>query len=555
MERGRPLQILRPKDDGTFEMDKEALRGILLSPHVRDKPVAIVSVAGAFRKGKSFLLGFFLRYMRSADKDNWLGDVDAPLSGFKGRGGCDGDTKGIWVWSEAFLVETPHGEQIAVLLMDTQGTFDCESTTKDCATIFALSTMISSVQVYNLSQNIQEDDLQYLQYFADYGQIALKASICSIASIFDAAAAKCWSVFSLRFATLSQEQQVTPAKPFQKLLFLVRDWSYPYDLNYGAQGGKLLLQKRLDITPKMPKQLRTLRQHIRFCFSDIDCFLLPHPGEKVATEKYFDGRLSGIAETFKQHLKELVPSILAPDKLIVKVIHGKKVSCKQLLEYFKAYVDIFSSGVLPPPMFTLEASARVCNHHAKKEAKKLYKSAMEKHCNLGGRWWDPRKLQEYHDQQKQSALKLFLKSTKWGGRFYSNVCQQELNDEIDKSFNRFVECNDGKARIRTTVMLSGMATLSIISMAGLGGVGLVGGAVACLGMAGASTAAAAVRNNVPSRGHWRKIFTFMDTPVNYVWDSIAHLRRGGRAPDLDVKATDDEEKQPHSAKPKGSKND
>ncbi|XP_077531735.1 atlastin-2-like isoform X1 [Haemaphysalis longicornis] len=525
MERGRPLQILRPKDDGTFEMDKEALRGTLLAPHVRDKPVAIVSVAGAFRKGKSFLLGFFLRYMRSADKESWLGDVDAPLSGFKGRGGCDGDTKGIWVWSEAFLVETPHGEQVAVLLMDTQGTFDCESTTKDCATIFALSTMISSVQVYNLSQNIQEDDLQYLQYFADYGQIALK------------------------------EQQDTPAKPFQKLLFLVRDWSYPYDLNYGDQGGKLLLQKRLDITPKMPKQLSALRQHIRFCFSDIDCFLLPHPGEKVATEKYFDGRLSGIAETFKQHLKQLVPSILAPDKLIVKEIHGRKVSCKQLLEYFKAYVDIFSSGVLPPPMFTLEASARVCNHHAKKEAKELYKSAMEKRCNLDGRWWEPRKLQEYHDQQKQSALKLFLKSTKWGGRFYSNVCQQELNDEIDKSFNRFVECNDGKARIRTTVMLSGMATLSIISMAGLGGVGLVGGAVACLGVAGASTAAAAVRNNVPSRGHWRKIFTFMDTPVNYVWDSIAHLRRGGRAPDLDVKATDDEEKQPLLAKQKGSKND
>ncbi|KAH9380218.1 hypothetical protein HPB48_003300 [Haemaphysalis longicornis] len=444
MERGRPLQILRPKDDGTFEMDKEALRGILLAPHVRDKP------APSARASPS-CSGFFLRYMRSADKDNWLGDVDAPLSGFKGRGGCDGDTKGIWVWSEAFLVETPHGDQIAVLLMDTQGTFDCESTTKDCATIFALSTMISSVQVYNLSQNIQEDDLQYLQYFADYGQIALKAT-----------------------------------KPFQKLLFLVRDWSYPYDLNYGAQGGKLLLQKRLDITPKMPKQLSALRQHIRFCFSDIDCFLLPHPGEKVATEKYFDGRLSGIAETFKHHLKELVPSILAPDKLIVKEIHGRKVSCTQLLEYFKA-------------------SARVCNHHAKKEAKKLYKSAMEK--------------------------------------------------EIDKSFNRFVECNDGKARIRTTVMLSGMATLSIISMAGLGGVGLVGGAVACLGVAGATTAAAAVRNNVPSRGHWRKIFTFMDTPVNYVWDSIAHLRRGGRAPDLDVKATDDEEKQPLLAKQKGSKND
>ena len=37
--------------------------------------------------------------------------------------------------------------QIVVLLMDTQGAFDSTSTVKDCATIFALSTMTSSTQV------------------------------------------------------------------------------------------------------------------------------------------------------------------------------------------------------------------------------------------------------------------------------------------------------------------------------------------------------------------------------------------------------------------------
>lgn len=36
-----------------------------------------------------------------------------------------------------------------MLLMDTQGAFDSESTVRDCATVFALSTMISSVQVEN----------------------------------------------------------------------------------------------------------------------------------------------------------------------------------------------------------------------------------------------------------------------------------------------------------------------------------------------------------------------------------------------------------------------
>ena len=41
-----------------------------------------------------------------------------------------------------------------------QGSFDKNSTVRDCATIFALSLMTSSVLVYNLFNNIQEDDLQ-----------------------------------------------------------------------------------------------------------------------------------------------------------------------------------------------------------------------------------------------------------------------------------------------------------------------------------------------------------------------------------------------------------
>lgn len=51
------------------------------------------------------------------------------------------------LWAKPFVVKNRNGEEVVVLLMDTQGAFDSQSTVKDCATIFALSTMLSSMQV------------------------------------------------------------------------------------------------------------------------------------------------------------------------------------------------------------------------------------------------------------------------------------------------------------------------------------------------------------------------------------------------------------------------
>lgn len=59
-----PVQIVTVcREDHSFALDTEALARILLAPRVRDKHVVVLSVAGAFRKGKSFLLDFMLRYM------------------------------------------------------------------------------------------------------------------------------------------------------------------------------------------------------------------------------------------------------------------------------------------------------------------------------------------------------------------------------------------------------------------------------------------------------------------------------------------------------------
>lgn len=59
----RPIQIVTTQDDHTFVLDEDTLTEVLLQDHIKDRFVVVVSVAGAFRKGKSFLLDFFLRYL------------------------------------------------------------------------------------------------------------------------------------------------------------------------------------------------------------------------------------------------------------------------------------------------------------------------------------------------------------------------------------------------------------------------------------------------------------------------------------------------------------
>lgn len=59
----RPIPIVVATEEHAFELDEEALAKVLLNDNIKDKKVAVISVAGAFRKGKSFLLDFFLRYL------------------------------------------------------------------------------------------------------------------------------------------------------------------------------------------------------------------------------------------------------------------------------------------------------------------------------------------------------------------------------------------------------------------------------------------------------------------------------------------------------------
>lgn len=67
MESAAPIQILTP-DDHKYKLELENFKEIIDQNYVKDRNVVVVSIAGAFRKGKSFLLNFFLKYLYSQVK-------------------------------------------------------------------------------------------------------------------------------------------------------------------------------------------------------------------------------------------------------------------------------------------------------------------------------------------------------------------------------------------------------------------------------------------------------------------------------------------------------
>uniref|UniRef100_A0A1A8R0G4 Atlastin GTPase 2 n=1 Tax=Nothobranchius pienaari TaxID=704102 RepID=A0A1A8R0G4_9TELE len=488
-EKSRPIQIvLANEENHNFDLDTAALEKILLQDHIKDLNVVVVSVAGAFRKGKSFLLDFMLRYMYNQENCSWMGGDDEPLKGFSWRGGCERETTGILVWSDVFVVDRPDGSKVAVLLVDTQGAFDSQSTIKDSATVFALSTMTSSVQVYNLSQNIQEDDLQHLQLFTEYGRLAMED---------------------------------VSSKPFQSLMFLIRDWSYPYDHDYGLEGGNAFLKKRLQVKEKQHEELQNVRKHVHSCFSSISCFLLPHPGLNVATNKYFDGRLRDINEEFKKELAHLVPLLLAPDRLVEKEIGGNKVTCKDLLEYFKAYIKIYQGDELPHPKSMLQATAEANNLTAVAGAKDLYSKNMERICGGDKPYIAPDDLEGCHKDFRECSVKYFRNVKKMGGEEFCQRYQNQLESELEKAYISFSKHNDGKNifyAARTPAMLFVVMFVTYVVSGVTGFIGLSALASLANLVMGVALLSLCAWAYVKYSGEFRELGAFIDQVADTLWE-------------------------------------
>lgn len=496
----RPLQIVSTgeEEENSFDFNEENLE-LILSKIPPNTKVAVLSVVGAFRTGKSFLLTFFLRYLRHGDSADlsldWMTEnpnmdgVKDNMSnneGFVWQGGQERQTTGIWMWSEPFIHKVSGcPENIAIVLMDTQGMFDNEATMSLTARIFGLSTLVSSFQVYNIDKRIQEDNLQHLALFSEYGRMALDGSeeeeAKKLLSSKDESVAIDENDIALEEKTPNKNKKTVKAikskslkaRPFQRIDFLVRDWqnfdvdwedavndvklSHPIESPEGIAEmrraeDEIYSNFRKDmcsylenvIRSRKAEDLQSTRDQISKCYDKVGCFLLPHPGAPV-TKKNYDGDLTKIDESFKALLDRYVRYVF--DKAIEpKVINGRQITGQELFQFMKVYTQMFASGEssFPKAMTMLEATAEANNRNAYDLGMQYYTTTMDEMAGPSAQYVKDSELRTHERNCELESLVIFDNIATMGPDAAIQVKRDKLQEDVGNLRVRYLEANSNR---------------------------------------------------------------------------------------------------------------
>ena len=110
-------------------------------------PIGVISVAGLYRTGKSYLLNRML-----LNRSNGFG-VGSTINA------C---TKGLWVWGTPLKGTSAEGEPINIIVIDTEGIGAVDEDSTHDTKIFTLAILASSCFIYNSSGSIDEGAIQNL---------------------------------------------------------------------------------------------------------------------------------------------------------------------------------------------------------------------------------------------------------------------------------------------------------------------------------------------------------------------------------------------------------
>ncbi|VDD93892.1 unnamed protein product [Enterobius vermicularis] len=313
--------------------------------------------------------------------------------------------------------------------MDTEGFFDADSTWEDCAKIFAFSNLLSSVHVFNLVRNLQLDFLKQVEIFGTYGGYARRSS---------------------------QE------KPFQDLIYLIRDWPSKKQHSYGIDGGRKYLCR---FTKDGSTEIQEICKSIENAFQTTSCFLMPHPGLEVA-ETFEPSDNIEIRDEFLKQVNTFIKYLLSEDNLTVKKIGGREITCQDLPKVLTEYTELFEKSNVPAPneLFkfigdvSFENVIRECNDFYNRKMNEFFTARglqngsadLEQLYNLHSKLFDESiaaaKLERLYNSVKPDVLERFKTMVEGKSSEASQTFLEELKKNIENDFDKMKGCIEESTR-------------------------------------------------------------------------------------------------------------
>ena len=180
--------------------------------------------------------------------------------GFSVSPGQDPNTQGILIWDKPFFLHGEDGVDRCLLIMDTQGLWDYQTSNEFNNCIFGLSSFFASYLIFNYQNSFDTERYK-------------------------------------TFATLSMFSNglVDHSKAFQHLDFLLRDYSdYDTDMDGIPEAIKYSTKELNKLqNSKIVEEEMTV---IESCFEQFDVFCLPSPGE--INGRGYKGSIAAIRHMF-----------------------------------------------------------------------------------------------------------------------------------------------------------------------------------------------------------------------------------------------------------------
>ena len=269
-----------------------------LLSHESFNQIALISVVGKYRTGKSFLMNNILIQEKRAFK---IGNTQKAC------------TKGIWIYSKPKVIQGT-----SIFFIDTEGLGAYDEEINHDTKIFLIAILISSIFIFNSHGTIDENSINTLDFIIN---------------------------LSKHIKVSQNNGKNSLEEYFPDFLWLLRDFSLRLvDKNNNSISTKEFLENALNLDTSEEKS--RIRKSIKQNFKNRDCFTLVRPVENETDLQNLENLdPSQFRETFIQQCEELRRKIFYDIK--PKTLNGKLLTGENLISFLENVVDSVNSGAVP----------------------------------------------------------------------------------------------------------------------------------------------------------------------------------------------------------------